>query len=458
MGGGGRTGAVATLAALAALLAVPATGGASVGKFGMAVQPDGRIVVAGGAGIAIGHGRGKEAGAVARYMPDGKLDRSFGRNGVAIVLTHTDFTDPMQPFTAVALQPDGRILVTSPVGELSRLLPDGQLDPGFGVGGVAPASTISAYYPTSVAVLPDGSILVGGTTGYLNDPSEHLYGRLYRYTPNGKRSRWVGSMSPSTGTDDPKSAMSGFLVEPRGRAIAAGAVGPRAPLPPREHLALARLFTTPPRLVDEQDRPDPSFAAGAGLVSSGFFPDSPLPESANALAWDRGKVLVAGQALGAMLLTRYGRNGTLDHGFGHGGATVTGVHGPAPDSANAVAVQPSGRIVVAGATGHPCPAGECAGLALARYTAKGRLDRGFGNDGVVSPRAAAGGQAPPVTEVAYGVANQPGEGILVGGLLSGPGRTRFFLRRYLPSGKPDGTFGDAGRVTTLPLRVARQRG
>jgi uncharacterized delta-60 repeat protein len=446
------------LAALAALLVVPAPAGASVGKFGMAVQPDGKIVVAGGAGIAIGKGRGKEAGAVARYTPDGGLDRGFGRNGVAIVRTHTDFTDPMQPFTAVALQPDGRILATSPIGELSRLLPDGSLDRGFGVGGVAPASTISAYYPTGVAVEADGSILVGGTTGYPNDPGEHLYGRLYRYTPNGKRSRWVGSMSPSTGAEDPKSSMSGFLTEAGGRAIAAGSVGPRAPLPARDHLALARLFTTPPRVVDAQDRPDPSFAAGAGLVSSSFFPESPLPESANALAWDRGKVLVAGQALGAMLLARYGRNGTLDRGFGRGGATVTGVHGPAPDGANAVAVQPSGRIVVAGATGHRCPAGECAGLALARYRANGRLDRGFGADGVVSPRVVAGGQASPVTEIAYGVANQPGERILVGGLLVGGGGTRFFLRRYLPSGKPDGTFGDAGRVTTLPLRVARGRG
>ncbi len=457
MRGGGLTGVAATLAALAVLLAAPSGAGASVGKFGMVVQPDGKIVVAGGAGIAIGAGRGKEAGAVLRYLPDGKLDPSFGRHGVAIVRTHTDFTDPIQPFTAVALQSNGRILVTSPIGELSRLLPNGKLDRSFGAGGVAPASTLSAYYPTAVAVEDDGSILVGGTTGYLNDPSEHLYGRLYRYTPNGKWSRWVGSMSPSSGSEDPKSAMSGFLVEPNGSAIAAGRVGPRAPLPARERLALARLFTTPPQLPDAQDRPDPSFGAGAGLVASNFFPDSVFPELANALAWDRGKVLVAGQAEGSLLLARYRPDGVLDGGFGDGGAVSTNVHGSALDSANAVVVQHSGRIVVAGGSGYGCHPSGCASLALARYRASGLLDREFGERGIVSPYVDYRRYGVPVTEIAYGVANQPEERILVGGLVSARGRTRIFLRRYLPSGTPDPTFGDAGRVTTLPLEAARRR-
>ncbi len=446
---------VALLLATAGLLAAPGAG-ASVGKFGMAVQPDGKIVVAGGAGIAVGKGRGKEPGAVVRYMPDGRLDRSFGRNGVAIVRSHSDFTDLMQPFTAVALQPDGRILVTSPIGELSRLLPNGELDHSFGVGGIAPASTISAYYPTSVAVLPGGSILVGGTTGYLNDPAEHLYGRLYRYSADGKSSTWVDSMSPSTSVDDPKSAMSDFLVDRRGRVIAAGSVGPRPPTPPRMHVALARLLAGPPEPRDAQDRPDPTFAGGAGLVESNFFPGSALPETANALAWDSGRVLVAGQAEGGLLLARYRRNGILDGGFGHGGAIQTDIHGPALDSANAVAVQHNGGIVVAGSSGYGCPTGDCARLVLARYKASGRLDRSFGARGIVGPRVDAGRYGASATEIAYGVADLPGGQILVGGLLTSGKKTRLFLRRYLPDGTLDQTFGLDGGVTTLPLRAARR--
>lgn len=457
MRGGGLIRAAAIVAAIAGALALPAGSIASVGNFAMAVQPDGKVVVAGGAGIAIGRGRGSEAGAVVRYLADGRLDRGFGRNGVAIVRSHSDFSDPIQPFTAIALQPDGRILVTSPIGELSRLLPNGELDRGFGVGGIAPASTISAYYPTSVAVLPDRSILVGGTTGYLNDPAEHLYGRLYRYSADGKASAWVDSMSPSTASDDPKSAMNGFLVDPRGRVIAAGSVGPRPPAPPRPRVALARLLSGPPEAQDPQDRPDPTFGAGAGLVDWSFFPSTPYPEAANAVAWDRGKIVIAGEARDKMLVARYRRNGTPDTSFGSGGARIaSGSEYPPSASANAVVVQPSGRIVIAGSGAYGCPSGDCASLAIARFRTDGRFDRGFGSFGRVAPRVDARRYGRGTTEIAYGLASLPRERLLVGGLLSVGRHTLFFLRSYLFDGTPDGSFGTRGRVTTLPLRAARR--
>ncbi len=433
------------------MLAAPGGASASVGNFGMAVQPDGKIVVAGGSGGLAEGGRGREGGAVVRFLPNGKLDRGFGEGGVVI-------SREAGPFTAVALQRDGRILLTSPIGQLSRLLPSGRFDPSFGLAGLAPAGTLSAYYPTSVAVERDGSILVGGMTGYLNDPAEHLYGRIYRYTPNGKRSEWIGSMSPSTGQDDPKSSMSDFLIEPNGNAIAAGTVGPRPPAAPREHAALARVVPNGGGFPDAQDKPDPTFGAGAGLVESSFFPSSGLPESANALVRDGGKLLLAGQAEGSLLLARYSRGGILDTRFGRGGAALTDVHGSALDSANAVVVQPSGRIVVAGGSGYGCRVPGCASLVVARYRANGRLDHGFGSQGIVSPHVDSKSYGAPVTEVAFGLANQPGEGVLAGGLLTAGKKTWLFLRRYLRNGQRDKTFGSGGRVTALPLRILRKRG
>jgi len=438
------------LTLIAIALAVPNAASASVGNFGMAVQPDGRIVVAGGLGRAIGGGRGKETGAVARYLPAGKLDPSFGKRGVSVVRSHSSLTGPVQPFTALALQPDGRILLASPIGELSRLLPNGKPDPSFGVGGIAPAGTISAHYPTAVAVEGDGSILVGGTTGYLNDPGEHLYGRLYRYTPNGRSSEWIGAISPSTGQSDPKSSLSSFIFGPSGSVIAAGGVGPRTPQPVRDHAALARL------VPGAQDSPDPTFAGGAGLVESAFFPTSPLSETANALANDRdgGGLLLAGQAENEILLARYRSDGFLAGHFGRGGAVLTNVHGAAVDSANAVLSQRHGeRIVVAGSSGYGCGS-QCASLVVAAYRGNGRPDPRFGHRGVVSPRVRTSAYDTPAEEIAYGLAEAPGERILVGGLLSGPYGTRFFLRRYLPSGRPDKTFGNDGRVVTLPYRVS----
>src|SRR3954462_6439910 len=133
-------------ATLALLLAAAPAAEASVGSFGMAVQPDGKIVVAGGAGLA--PEGGKEFGAVARYLPNGRLDRGFGRGGVVLLRQQ-------RPFTAVALQKKGRILVASPIrgrAGLTRLLPGGALDKSFGEGGYLYGGASTSFYPTSLAV------------------------------------------------------------------------------------------------------------------------------------------------------------------------------------------------------------------------------------------------------------------------------------------------------------------
>jgi uncharacterized delta-60 repeat protein len=68
----------------------------------VAVQPDGKILVA-----ADGRGQDSVYWAVVRYLPDGRLDPGFGVGGVA-VLTQTDPGEAR----GIALQPDGRIVVT----------------------------------------------------------------------------------------------------------------------------------------------------------------------------------------------------------------------------------------------------------------------------------------------------------------------------------------------------------
>jgi uncharacterized delta-60 repeat protein len=406
-------------------------------NFAMAVQPDGKIVVVGGSGRLGSGGRGTEFGAIVRYDRDGSLDPSFGEGGVVI-------SSELQPFTAVALQPNGRILVTSVPGELSRFLPNGKLDPSFGSGGIAPAGTFSASRPTSVAFEPGGAILVGGTTGYGNDPGEHWYGRLYRYSADGRSSEWVAAMSPSTGKTDPKSWLNGFLLEPNGTAIAAGSVSERSPSA-RAHMTLARL------VQGIRDSPDPSFGAGAGLVTSDFLPSSVLPETANALAGDKGKVVAAGQAENAFLLARYGSDGVLDSRFGSGGATITDVHSPAADTANAVVVQHSGRIVVAGTSAYGCRSGGCSSLAVARYKPNGALDRSFGKKGIITRPVDTHAYGAPASEAAYAVASQPRGKILVGGLITGKVKKSFFLERLLPDGSLDPSFGHRGSVVDLPL-------
>jgi uncharacterized delta-60 repeat protein len=442
--------ALGALAAAVCLGAVPGAAGASVGNFGMAVQPNGKIVVASGSGRFGGEASGPEFGAVVRYLRDGSLDRSFGGgDGVALLRQ-------MRPLTAVALQPDGKILVTAPLGGaggLARLLPNGRLDPSFGTGGILAAGAATSWHPTSVAVGGDGSIFVGGMTGYLEDPAEHWYGRLYRIAPDGRSGDWVGSMTSGDGRPgEPKTFLSDFLIGDDGKIAGAGSLAPRRP-GAKSQVALARLIPGT-STAGFPSGPDPSFGSGVGLVTPSFFPTSPAPEAANSLSFDKGRLLVAGEGGGKLLLARYSADGAPDSRFGRSGLALAGTHGPASSVANAVTALRKGGSVVAGSRAHACgSAAGCERLVLARFKVNGEIDARFGVRGYVRPRIPVNPAGSFNSEVAYDVASLTRGRILVGGLVSGRSTTRLFLRRFLADGKPDRTFGFGtyGWVATLPL-------
>jgi uncharacterized delta-60 repeat protein len=124
---------------------------------------------------------------------------------------------------------------------------------------------------------------------------------------------------------------------------------------------------------------------------------APLPD---------GGFVVVGGAFGGtsqdFYLARYNFDGTLDTGFGQGGATTTdtGKMVVAPfglvsldDTATTVAVQADGRIVVAGNTDTSYQSGS-KDLSVARYTADGALDTSFGTSGHVTLTVASGDDRP----------------------------------------------------------------
>ena len=102
---------------------------------GVALLPDGGILVAGHASATTG---GNSDQVLFRIDPDGRLDRTFGSDGIITL----DFS-PNDQFGTILRQPDGRILACSTAGVL-RLAPDGSLDPTFGMGGRAGAWPCSA--------------------------------------------------------------------------------------------------------------------------------------------------------------------------------------------------------------------------------------------------------------------------------------------------------------------------
>lgn len=303
------------------------------------VQPDGRIVVAGGGAAA-------HAFCVARLRPNGALDTTFGPGGKRVI----DFGGDDASVFGAALQPDGKIVLAGDSDlrvAVARLRPNGSLDTTFSGDGKKVFGWGAISRASAVLVLPNGKILLAGFSG-----PEGGNIQVARLNANGTLDATFGSGGKAAvdfGGDDfglamARQANGRILVA--GRSSAGGAVVARL----RADGAL-----------------DPDFG-GDGRVT--------LPGGGSASAVlvqpDR-KIVVAGNANGSatMTVTRLMPNGSPDATFdGDGTATID--FGSLADLANGAVLQPDGRIVVAGYT----QAAE--DVAVARLDANGSPDATFG--------------------------------------------------------------------------------
>ena len=156
-----------------------------------------------------------------------------------------------------------------------------------------------------------------------------------------------------------------------------------------------------------------------------------------------GKILAVGRVRNTagihFGLARYHPNGTLDSTFGTGGKVVANVR--LDDSeANAVLIQPDGRIVAAGRGTSSSPTNI--NFALARFNPNGSFDTTFGTGGTV------------VTDMGgFDIANDLAlqlDGKLIAAGFKGnvAERDNYALARYNPDGSLDDTFGSGGKVET----------
>jgi uncharacterized delta-60 repeat protein len=168
---------------------------------------------------------------------------------------------------------------------------------------------------------------------------------------------------------------------------------------------------------------DSSFGSGGKVLT-----DVGGADWAGAVAVARsGGVVVTGASGDDVAIARYDAGGRLDPGFGRRGTVVSDLGGV--DAGSALVVQPDGKIVVAGQRG-----GD---LALARYSADGKLDPSLGGDGVVVTDLG-------FQERAVAVLPRSGGRLLVVGAAS----DRLVLARYLGDGRLDSGFGRRGTVVT----------
>jgi uncharacterized delta-60 repeat protein len=134
----------------------------------MAIQPDGKIVIAGYSSTSYAYADFM----VARYLPTGAPDSSFGLNGTNYRVANFQAGEGVDKGTAVALAPDGKIVVVGSawngsawVWGVARWNSNGTPDTIFDNDGLLLLATGSASGANAVVVMPDKRIIVGGNSG-----------------------------------------------------------------------------------------------------------------------------------------------------------------------------------------------------------------------------------------------------------------------------------------------------
>lgn len=421
--------------------------GADNSLWAIARQPDGAMIIAGGFSSYNGTGRNH----VARILADGSLDTAFdpgsGTDGVV---------------KAIALQPDGKILLGGifntfngmPSANIARINTDGSLDNTFQIG-AGPDS-----YVTSIAVQPDGKVIVGGYFTLFNGI---MANRITRLNADGSVDSTFNS---GTGASNNVWATA---IQPDGKIIIGG-----------EFLSYNGTAQARITRLNADGSMDPFFNSGTGAdytVSSivvqgdgrtymgGYFSsyngtarnsfmrlnmDGSLDSTFNRgtganfgvrsiLVQTDGKAVLSGEFTwcdGTVRhrIARIGQDGSLDMNFDPGAGTNGRI--------SSAAIQPDGKIIVGGAftSFNGMPVGR-----IARINTDGSPDSAFNT---------AAGVNLPVEAMAL----QTDGKIIIGGMFSlCNGTSRNYLARLNSDGSLDTTFNPGSGADEWVRAIALQQ-
>jgi uncharacterized delta-60 repeat protein len=325
------------------------------------IQPDGKIVVAGGAFPLFTFLGNFE---VVRYNPNGSLDTSFGDGGIVTTI----FPQGSYAFD-LALQSDGKIIAAGTVfvdfnpGDqsdtdfaLARYNPDGTPDTTFGTGGQVSTDFLGMEDDAfSVLIQPDGKIVAVGSA---NDPATFYDFAAARYLSNGTIDTTfgvAGKVHTDFGDQNFDRARSAAL-QPDGRIVAAGfAISHGGGV---QNFGVARYTSS--GVLDTTFSRD-----GKTQIDFGNCCQS----ATKVLLQSDGKIITVGGSNGEssdddFLLARLNPRGSVDATFGVGGQVRTSF-GDLNGGANGAAFQADGKIVAVGFQANFNS--QRANFALARY-------------------------------------------------------------------------------------------
>jgi uncharacterized delta-60 repeat protein len=375
-------------------------------RSGMAVQPDGKVVMVGGTFADF---------VAARFNSDGTLDDDFADSGK--FTAHIVGADALgqEEATAVTLQRDGKIVIagsaTLPGGNkqaiaLVRLNGDGSIDNSFGTGGFLFGPTLVFGRAFAVAIDSQDRIVVAGDT--FKDAAPDFGDFIVaRFTSNGVLDTTFGQ-GGFTITD-----IGNVTNEAHGLKVLAGdelLVSGFAPIVVSSVNGTTTASEPLGAVVRylENGFADPTFGSSGGRVAL------PGDNVGRGLAVQSdGKIVLAGsidigtfpQTTSRFALMRLLANGTIDASFGTGGRVQTSLTDRG-DQALTVALQADGKIVAAGAANTQ----GNSNFAVARYLGNGDLDPSFDQDGKLTIDFFG------FTDVAENIAIQSNGKIVLGGL------------------------------------------
>lgn len=420
---------------------------------GAAVQPDGKIVLAGSDSLA-------KTTLVIRLLDSGALDPGFGAGGVVNLKLGSDASEGR----AVLIQPDGKIVIAGAAkGPLTydfvvaRLNPDGSPDPGFGGGDGNELISLGfdQHRAEALALGPGGRIVATGEARKTT-PAEVVAGVVV-LGPNGLPDPGYfggdGAMTITTALKNDEGVAVAMLAD--GRVLVGDANGAGG----GKGFTLVQLLAA--------GTPDPAFGGGDGLV------EAPVPSAGTETSLGGriddfqlladGRIVASGYGYdqvgspptsdGKLAVARFLPDGQLDASFGSAGWFSHQI-GTGSEDADAVQVAPTGRLVLGGAYTFTGSKGPNNTPYLARLEPGGGLDPGFGAGGLVPF-----GETAPFGENFEALALDPEErALVVGRAYLGNNNTEVVVRRFLGDKVPRGpNQAPHARMKRVPKKLKANR-
>ncbi|HEX8246941.1 MAG TPA: hypothetical protein VF599_02060 [Pyrinomonadaceae bacterium] len=416
--------------------------------FSMALQSDGKILIAGFAPKGL---IGDYWFVIGRLLPNGAEDPSFGTfipYGPSYGYVYTRIQPGGNGAYAVAVQPDGKIIVgghtkapingggyTPADSVLIRVNSDGSPDDTFGIDDLD-GKIVTDFGGDdeirAISILPDGKILVAGKADTGSDSNFVVA----RYNSDGSLDTAFGNAGKSIADfGNNVDEVRGMRIQGDGKIVAVGNSFDGT----QNDFAVARF--------NSNGSLDSSFGVSGKIVTNVSGKD----DLAGAVALQAdGKIVVTGKSISTSFpnydfsAVRYNGDGALDNTFGTGGRVFTPIS-DFDDGSLAAVIQPDGKIISAGLSS----AALNQAATVIRYDTDGYIDTSFGTNGRVIS-----GTGIISHEAAEAVDQQADGKIVVVGNTYAGADNNFAVTRYNKDGSLDGSFGTGGKVKT-PIRPTR---